>query len=128
MFEKLAEKIRGKGTNTEEISFKPYKEEVRTVDPKSTEAPVSAAIEEPQGANLEMKITYPKSFDEVGVIADYLIAGCTVVLNIDTMPDKQSVLRMLDFLNGVTYTMDGGIKKISKNSYLITPKNVDVQD
>jgi cell division inhibitor SepF len=38
------------------------------------------------------------------------------------------MMRMLDFLNGVTYTTDGDIKPVANNTYIITPHNVDVSD
>jgi FtsZ-interacting cell division protein YlmF len=35
---------------------------------------------------------------------------------------------MLDFLNGVTYTMDGEIKNVAPNTYIITPNGIDVHE
>jgi cell division inhibitor SepF len=35
---------------------------------------------------------------------------------------------MLDFLNGITYSKDGEIKKVAQSTYIITPNNVDVND
>ena len=58
-------------------------------------------------------------------IADYLIAGCTVVLNLELL-DKPAITRMLDFLNGVAYTMDGEIKNVSQGTYIITPRGINI--
>ena len=77
--------------------------------------------------NIELKVVRPASFEEVGDIADYLIDGCTVVLNLELLDGVQTV-RMLDFLNGVTYSTDGEIKNVAKNTYIITPHNVDVSE
>ena len=78
-------------------------------------------------SNIELKVVRPSSFDEVSEIADYLIDGCTVVLNLELLDNVQTV-RMLDFLNGVTYSTDGEIKNVAKSTYIITPKNVDVSE
>ena len=78
-------------------------------------------------SNIELKVVRPTSFEEVGDIADYLIDGCTVVLNLELLDGVQTV-RMLDFLNGVTYSTDGDIKNVAKNTYIITPHNVDVSE
>ena len=78
-------------------------------------------------SNIELKVVRPTSFDEVGEIADYLLDGCTVVLNLELLDNVQTV-RMLDFLNGVTYSTDGEIKNVAKSTYIITPQNVDVSD
>ena len=78
-------------------------------------------------SNIELKVVRPTSFEEVGDIADYLIDGCTVVLNLELLDSVQTV-RMLDFLNGVTYSTDGEIKNVAKNTFIITPHNVDVSE
>ena len=33
-----------------------------------------------------------------------------------------------DFLNGVTYSVDGQIKKVAVNTYILTPSSVDVTE
>ena len=33
---------------------------------------------------------------------------------------------MLDFLSGVTYALDGKIKKVANSTFIITPYNVDI--
>ena len=78
-------------------------------------------------SNIELRVVRPSSFDEVSEIADYLLDGCTVVLNMEMLDNVQTV-RMLDFLNGVTYSNDGEIKNVAKSTYIITPHNVDVSE
>ena len=46
------------------------------------------------------------------------------MLNLESTP-KDSVRRILDFLSGVTYALDGNMKKVSGNTYLITPEGMD---
>ena len=69
----------------------------------------------------------PASFADVSTIADHLIDGCTVVLNLELL-DRPTTVRMLDFLNGVTYTKDGEIKNVAQNTYIITPSGIDVHE
>ena len=127
MFAKLAEKLNSKLKNTEEeIEFKEYTKEeevVETVETKET-ATVNASTPE---SNIELKVSHPESYADVSEIADYLLDGCTVVLNMEAM-GKEEQLRMLDFLNGITYATGGDIKFVSQGTYIITPNNVDVQD
>ena len=78
-------------------------------------------------SNIELKVVRPRSFEEVSTVADYLLSGCTVFLNMELL-DGASVVRMLDFLNGVTYCTDGDIKNVARSTYIITPNNVDVSD
>ena len=78
-------------------------------------------------SSIELRVVRPTSFEEVSEIADYLLDGCTVVLNMEMLDNVQTV-RMLDFLNGVTYSNDGEIKNVAKSTYIITPHNVDVSE
>ena len=131
MFDKLAEKMRLKSRDTteEEIEFKNLDEATEAVFERPAprdEKPVSApsSIE---GSNIELKVVRPEAFDEVSTIADYLIEGCTVVLNMELV-DPATTIRMLDFLNGVTYTKDGEIKNVAPGTFIITPNGIDIKD
>ncbi len=126
MFQKLTDRLREKTRAQEEISFKNFEE--------STAAQPKPAPEEPKAirsapgskdSNIELKVVHPESFGEVSDIADYLLEGCTVILNLELF-DAPTTLRMLDFLNGVTYSTGGDIKQVAAGTYIITPHNVDV--
>ncbi|MBQ7315102.1 MAG: cell division protein SepF [Clostridia bacterium] len=136
MFEKLAEKLKEK--NNREIEFKPYeevtaapelpKEEIPAPAPKAQPSDISVATSASAvGGKVELKLVRPESFAEVSTIADHLLAGCTVVLNTELL-DYATSLRMFDFLNGVTYSVDGDIKQVTKTTFILTPNNVDVSD
>lgn len=79
------------------------------------------------GSALEMKVVKPESFDSVAQIADHLLSRRTVVLNLENT-NKETARRLIDFLSGVAYSIDGSLKKIASNAYVITPSNVDVGD
>ena len=49
----------------------------------------------------------------------------TVVLNLEGT-NKDVARRLVDFLSGVAYAGDGKIKKVSTNTYIITPYSVDL--
>lgn len=79
------------------------------------------------GAALELKVVKPEHFDSVPQIADHLLNKRTVVLNLENT-NKETARRLIDFLSGVAYSIDGSLKKIASNAYVITPSNVDVGD
>ena len=119
----------GKKEEEEEIVFK-------NIDDKTAPVAAPAAIaeaerEEPrsnssiEGNNIELKVVRPESMEEIFTIADYLIEGCTVVLNLELL-EREPITRMLDFLNGVTYTKGGDIKNVSPGTYIITPTGINV--
>ncbi len=77
--------------------------------------------------SIELKVIAPMQFEEVSTIADYLVAGCTVFLNVENT-QREVVRRIIDFLSGVAYSIGGQIKKVTLTTYIITPDNVDVSD
>lgn len=79
------------------------------------------------GSALEMKVVKPTQFDNVSQIADHLLNKRTIVLNLENT-SKETARRLIDFLSGVAYSIDGSMKKIAANAYVITPNNVDVGD
>ena len=76
---------------------------------------------------IEFKVVRPDSFADVTDIADYLLNNCTVVLNLEAT-NKDVAKRTIDFLAGVAYSINGQLKNISNNTYVITAYNVDVDD
>ena len=117
-----------------DVTFKPFEEPV-AVKPEPVEMPAEDTAKrnaEPliAGAddldsNIELKVVRPAVFDEVSDIADYLLDGCTVVLNLELL-DEATTHDMLHFLNGVTYCTDGEIRNVSRSTYIVTPHNVNV--
>lgn len=86
------------------------------------------AQKQPAGeSGLEVTVVNPTDFSEVTTIASQVMRGITVIMNLDRM-NKESSRRILDFLGGVVYSMDGGIKKVAATAYILTPRNVDVYD
>ena len=137
MFESLAEKLKRKAKADEpgetDIQFKTL------VEPEALAIPAAAEVEEKKPAapivantgdaesNIELKLVRPESYEEVSVIADYLLDGCTVVLNLELL-DEETTNSMLQFLNGVAYAIDGEMNGVSNTTVIITPTGVDVSD
>ena len=79
------------------------------------------------GNNIQMQVVCPQTFDSAPQIADRLLNKCTVVLNLEST-NKETSRRLIGFLTGVAYSIDGSIKKVATNAYVITPSNVNVDD
>jgi cell division inhibitor SepF len=76
-------------------------------------------------AQLQVVLSKPEKFDEALSIADNLNEKRTVVLNLEAA-SKEVARRLIDLLNGVAYANGGQLKKVSTNTYIITPYNVNV--
>ena len=76
---------------------------------------------------LEMKVIKPERYDSSTAqkIADHLLNRRTVVLNLEST-NKESARRLIDFLSGVAYSIDGNIQRVTTNTVVIVPNNVDV--
>ena len=76
---------------------------------------------------VELKVVRPEAFANVTEIADHLLNHCTVVLNLEAT-NREAAKRIIDFLAGVAYSINGQLKNVANNTYIITPCNVDVAD
>ena len=74
---------------------------------------------------LQVVLVKPERFDQVSEIADSLRDKKAVVLNLEST-NKDVARRLVDFLSGCAYALDGKIKKIAISTYIITPYNVDI--
>ena len=77
------------------------------------------------GAALELKVIKPERYETVPQIADHLLNRRTVVLNLEAT-NKETSRRIIDFLSGVAYAIDGRLSKVAINTYIITPANINV--
>ncbi len=77
-------------------------------------------------AKLQVALFKPERFgEETRNIADELVKTHTVVLNLENT-NKDMARRIIDFLSGVAYANRGKIKKVSANTFIIIPNNVDL--
>ncbi len=88
-------------------------------------APVPAEPEAFAPAVPALKIFSPKEYKDAVEIANLLINGNTILLNIESIAKDQAI-RLLDYLNGAVHVAGGLMTKVSKTTIVIAPKNVDV--
>lgn len=77
------------------------------------------------GSSLQMKVVKPERFDEVQMIGEHLLARRTVVLNLEDT-NKETTKRIIDFLGGVVFAINGKVRKVANATYVVTPQNVEV--
>ncbi len=73
----------------------------------------------------EVVLFHAKSFDSAAKAADELRRKKAVILNMENV-DKALTRRVVDFLSGSVYALDGSVKKIAQSTYLFCPHNMDV--
>lgn len=70
-------------------------------------------------------IMQPETFDDARDICDHLKNKKPVVVNLENI-SKETAQRVVDFLSGSIYALDGDIQKVSAGIFLIAPNNVDI--
>ncbi|MBP5679142.1 MAG: cell division protein SepF [Bacilli bacterium] len=72
-----------------------------------------------------MMLLEPRAYSESQQIADYLKRRNAVVVNLKRVTPDQAK-RIVDFLYGTIYAIDGDIQKLGGGIFLCTPNNVVV--
>lgn len=108
----------------------------------AAEAQVAAAAEAPAGESrrgrlvslpgqrasaekLRVVVVKPRGYDEVEGIAGYLKQRSPVVVSLD-MVERDLARRIVDFISGATYALDGDMRRLAENIFLFTPSNVGI--
>ena len=66
-------------------------------------------------AQLQVVLVKPERFDNVSEIADHLRDKHAVLLNLENT-DRNIARRLVDFLSGCAYALDGKIKKVAASA------------
>ncbi len=74
----------------------------------------------------KMILFEPRAYSESQQIADFLKKRSAVVVNLKRVTPDQAK-RIVDFLSGTLYAIDGGLQKLGTGIFLCTPNNVDVE-
>ena len=73
----------------------------------------------------EVVLFHPVSFNDASKAADHLRSRKAVIVNMENV-DKAMARRVVDFLSGCVYALDGDVKKIAQSAYLFCPHNMDI--
>ena len=78
-----------------------------------------------EGRKAKVFVAEPKEFDEIQGIADNFKNDIPVIVNLQRV-DQDISKRIIDFCSGLTYALEGDIKKVADRVFLITPSNIEV--
>ena len=116
----------GKKNNKEESYDDFDMEEDKKFQPASSSkvTPIRQPAPKRSG-NMEVCVVKPTSVDDSREITETLLAGRTVILNLEGM-DLEVAQRIIDFASGSCYAIHGSLQKISNYIFIITPESVDI--
>jgi cell division inhibitor SepF len=116
-----------RGRNEEDDVEEPYEEAPAVATMTERPSNIPARRDHFRIASIKGSITVQQieNFADTQKVADRLKAGEPQVVNLEkTTPDIAE--RLIDFLNGVTYALDGYVEKISEGAYLFTPSHIAI--
>ena len=90
--------------------------------PKQNKGQVSAM--NAQAMMSKVIIREPKDYSDAQNIADCLKEGLPVFVNLQRL-DKGQGRRVIDFLSGTIYALDGDIKRVGNDLFLCTPNSIE---
>lgn len=73
----------------------------------------------------KITIIEPRVYSEVKDIADVLLASQSVLLNFHRM-EKDQAKKIVDFLMGTIYAIDGDMQRVGNEIFICTPKQVEI--
>ena len=78
-----------------------------------------------QGQQVKMVISQPTTFEQSEEICSLLKEKKSVIVNLEYV-NKDVARRIVDFISGGVYALDGHIQKISNSIFLIAPMNYEI--
>ncbi|HBI02890.1 MAG TPA: cell division protein SepF [Paenibacillaceae bacterium] len=75
---------------------------------------------------VRMILMEPRSYEEAQEIADHLRSRRGVVLNLQRVTQEQAK-RIVDFLSGTVYALNGDIQKIGPGIFICVPEQFEMQ-
>lgn len=79
----------------------------------------------PQVQQVKMVISQPTTFEQAATICDLLKQKKSVIVNLEYV-NKDVARRIVDFISGGVYALDGYIQKVSNSIFLVAPSNYEI--
>ncbi len=108
-------------------SFLGFVEEEQESQPEADEPRRrrAAVFSLPSARATEIVVLEPRSLEEARAVADHLRSRCPVIVNLRGL-DRDTGRRIVDFICGAAYAVDGQTQRVGEEIFLFTPSNVTV--
>ncbi|NLZ38664.1 MAG: cell division protein SepF [Firmicutes bacterium] len=78
-------------------------------------------------SNMRLVITKPQEFAEAQAIVGHIKNKKSVLVNLEDT-EISVAKRIIDFISGATYALDGNMQKVSQQIFVFTPAQVEIND
>ena len=86
-------------------------------------AGISAALSNSPQGKWRISVLEPTKFEDVQTVCDHLKQRRPVLVSVEDL-EKELSKRIIDFVSGTTYAIDGQVQRISESIFLFAPSNV----
>lgn len=83
------------------------------------------AMPQAQANAIKMVISQPTTFEQSDEICSFLKEKKSVIVNLEYV-NKDIARRIVDFISGGVYALDGYIQKVSNSIFLVAPSNYEI--
>lgn len=73
----------------------------------------------------QISIVSPQTFDDSQKVADGLKEGRAIIMNLSKL-DVDLSKRIVDFVSGIVYALEGDSKKVGENIFVFSPANIQL--
>ena len=102
-----------------------YEDEEEEIEDKKLFGRKSKVVNMPQANAIKMVISQPTTFEQSDEICSFLKEKKSVIVNLEYV-NKDVARRIVDFISGGVYALDGYIQKISNSIFLVAPSNYEI--
>lgn len=78
-------------------------------------------------SQFKVVVLQPEKFEDAKDVCDHLKNKKPIVVNLSSV-QKELAQRIVDFLSGSVYGLDGNIQKVSNDIFIVAPHNVDIMN
>ena len=82
-------------------------------------------MQQSQPNAIKMVISQPTTFEQSDEICSFLKERKSVIVNLEYV-NKDVARRIVDFISGGAYALDGYIQKVSNSIFLVAPSNYEI--
>lgn len=106
----------------DEIEEEPLHRKVQTPSARKT---ASKVVPINPGASSRIRIMKPSEFRDSTGISDEIKGGRLVIFDVGNL-DESEARRVVDFVSGAAYGVNGNVRRVSGGIFVAAPKNIDI--
>lgn len=122
------------GPAAPEVPSRPTVGTVRRIDDDARVVPITRTTPEPSVRPLpnvepasRIVTVSPHNFNDAAHVGEEIRRGHAVIMNLNDC-DEALARRLVDYASGLIHGIDGKIAKVSRGIFVISPKNVNVDE